>query len=1507
MPNYFPDVDDELRDLEQMDQRRRSSDARLGVTSDESGKIQLPTEQEGARLYALVYDLSQWQKKYPWMKADVVKALAQYGVDPNTPQGRAIAEVGAKVKMDSGLYFYDLGKAIAARNLKSPGFNTPGQRSRDADSMKRAAQAALGIAGQGLGTAYVGADDSFQYLRDVDKNRYVKGSSSLAYEFTEGEDAPVTGQKISDVKGGSGGSMQLAATGAHLKEASVVSAVTPVIRTGMMVLDAPLQELQGQFRNVVSGQPQSLANWESQSDLGIALGNLSRGEQVDVGTGIFVDPKSAVVKERIRRALERGNIGGHTITPGRWVADLVFEPGSREFSLLSGLTDASVAIAADPSNIALGGAAKARAANKLFTEAGGIFGLRKTVSPTAVEKWLDGKPGTEVAEWLATHNDPYELHKMLGKRAPIELLPTLADETDPNQIKDILRPYLGTAIQEKPSVPTALEVARSKPKSRMWGIVPSDVIDLDDAYDSAIQVERSLQNMNAPSEMVGEWFGKMARATDRVERYDVLEGMWGGAKGLLVQQGFSPDQARSLTKMFRDSHEGMFLSFVDERGNPVKMWSDRYDDAGRIIRESDPGNLVEAIGRTVPLPDARALRRATTTHKLLRAISATKEMELRLPVALLDAGQQKIWKPMALLRGAWTIRVVGEEQVRMAASGLDSLFNHPISAIAWITGRKGNVTMTGESFADVAEASQALTRGSAGMIHAPGTVTTGQWRLVDKTPETMSDYTRAWANEIAELHADPIHKKVAQFDNLEDAQAWFRGVGEDGARGQHFREMMAKMGHPELLADMGANSYIAKISRWNSVKSAGDSTLLNAIITGRLNGEAIDLSAIGRMQLNPKFVSALEAYTDIGPQTVKGVSYKVLKGGAIKDRMDRITETAFTALMSWHTNKLSRNPTFRQFYWNEAPTLMPHMTIDAQQALIANARAAGIRGSQLRALRKARHSTGTLTLDDADLIARGHALDNTKNLLYDLSERHQFFDAVRMLAPFGEAWFEIFTRWGQIASNRPQVIRRAQQLIQGARGPDFGEFMGAPTTVDPETGKPVQQGFFYTDSRGEEVFVYPGSEWLTSKLMGVPVPLVGRTEGLNMMGQVFPALGPVAQIPAGYFLPDTPAFDAVNDIVFPYGRPKDPTSISYWAPAWMKRILSKSSDDPQDGIRWANTVMDVARYLSSTGDYDTSTAEGQQKLLADAKNRADKFYWIRSFAQFVAPSSPSPEWLVETSGKEFNGLISSAILAQEFRLMQEANYETAAQDFLAKYGEDAFMTMQSKTHAVVYGYPVTEEGNDWLQTHSQVQKDYPNVYGFFAPQGGEFSYPAYLRAIRDGAKQPLTPEQFVKLSNARLASIQYGLARDELMQKTGGKPSDEQYAWLRQVKDILIREYPGYGELIHNALGLQGGSVKDQAPELIRQLTATLDDPELSATDTGIALRVYLDARSQANEAAITRHEVSSFAQAKSAKYLRDWLRQIGNTLALGHPNFAPLWEQVLESEMNDDTDWGEK
>jgi hypothetical protein len=610
----------------------------------------------------------------------------------------------------------------------------------------------------------------------------------------------------------------------------------------------------------------------------------------------------------------------------------------------------------------------------------------------------------------------------------------------------------------------------------------------------------------------------------------------------------------------------------------------------------------------------------------------------------------------------------------------------------------------------------------------------------------------------------------------------------------------------------------------------------------------------------------------IGPQTVKGDITLVggdTAGGKVGQMVDHAVDSLFNTLMSRPTNYLSRSSTFKQMYYQRVGELIPFMDDAAQIAAITGAEKAGLSANDLTKLRRrVGQGAGDLSLNDADLVAKGYALDATKKLLYDLTDKNQASDIARVVFPFAEAWKEILVTWAKIGMENPVAIRRGSQVAQGARG----------------------AGYFKKDeTTGEEMFVYPGSEFITKKLLGVPTPLQGRVQGLNLFSNgsiLVPGFGPAIQIPAGKLIPHKPQFDMVRELVVPFGEQETSEGfVESFLPAWYQKVR-KAMADPESDRMFGNTVADVAKYLVSTGDYDLSTVDGQEKLSKAAVTKARGLYVIRAMAQFVAPSAPTPEFMAQDKN---GNLLTAQKLSQEFRDLQAINYSTAVEQFLDKYGEDALLYIQPKSRG---GFNPTDELHSWVRDNPEMAKRYPDVYGYFAPAGGEFAITELDRQIATGERENLTPEEGIKLANARVAQMKYAKAKESV----GESPTGPQKQWLREVRDALAEDYPGY-EPEKFELGKTEGA--------IRQLRSALDDPKIAKTDAGQGLAQYMRARDKAMAAAQAQG-LAGFGKAKSMAGVRSWLRDIADTITEEHPDFLPLFDRVLDNEMVVDDATGE-
>lgn len=170
--------------------------------------------------------------------------------------------------------------------------------------------------------------------------------------------------------------------------------VKPVVRTAAVVANTAYQGVIGLGRSAMSEMPSgTFLNPEfhdpkfiqpgdpigsvvglgksvaAQTEGGQAVASLARGEPVDFGSGYLPSPDSPQAKRAAAAARYYSPqlYAGHAWTPGRQLADFLFEPDTTPYTILSGLTDAAVVRSpADPTATALGVVGEAGHASKAF-------------------------------------------------------------------------------------------------------------------------------------------------------------------------------------------------------------------------------------------------------------------------------------------------------------------------------------------------------------------------------------------------------------------------------------------------------------------------------------------------------------------------------------------------------------------------------------------------------------------------------------------------------------------------------------------------------------------------------------------------------------------------------------------------------------------------------------------------------------------------------------------------------------------------------------------------------------------------------------------------------------------------------------------------------------------------------------------------------------------------------------------------------------------------------------
>ena len=655
---------------------------------------------------------------------------------------------------------------------------------------------------------------------------------------------------------------------------------------------------------------------------------------------------------------------------------------------------------------------------------------------------------------------------------------------------------------------------------------------------------------------------------------------------------------------------------------------------------------------------------------------------------------------------------------------------------------------------------------------------------------------------------------------------------------------------------------------------------------------------------------------------------------------DQAVGTLMDVLMSKPTNYLSRSPAFKQYYWNRLSkmyeqaddTLRDLIRLQAKEAGLADDALLNV-GAPIRAVRRASgrevamdetirrfkvdRSEGAeiifnssdnadVMLREMDEIAKSYALEETKNLLYDMSNSHNWSEMYRNVMPFGEAWFEVMTTWGRLIKENPRNLRRMQQAYQGAQ--DSDPFRGVE--ADGEQGR----GLFYRDpNTGEEVFSYPGSGIIADWMLGdasEAVSFTGRVAGLSLATQVMPGLGPMIQIPLSQMgWVDDPNNSVARDLLLPFGKSqvtlKDPISLaSPFVPAWVEKAVSAVFGEEGQGDMqrlYANTSMDVYKTLLMQG-WSDSTEEDMMKTMAEAQKIAKKVYVIKAMSSFAAPTGASELWEVKYGSDDADGdLWAYQNLATAYRQIlndSDGDDVVAYKKFTDLFGVDPLLFTTAKTQRVL-PRAVTLEARRWEYDNVGLYDldRFPNTAYYARPDGvdGEFDYEAYMLQLKDGTRQPLTLEQWAKRRNQMLGKVAYANFQRAADQRF--RDADQKQQWLRQQQASLMSYFPGFGREIP---GLPAtADINTQIQELYRWSL----EPALAESSVGGSLATYLTMR----DSVIQRTKLiygyktdTGFRTGVNAAVYRAQLRQLGMKLSEENPDFVPVFSQILLRELQE-------
>jgi hypothetical protein len=594
----------------------------------------------------------------------------------------------------------------------------------------------------------------------------------------------------------------------------------------------------------------------------------------------------------------------------------------------------------------------------------------------------------------------------------------------------------------------------------------------------------------------------------------------------------------------------------------------------------------------------------------------------------------------------------------------------------------------------------------------------------------------------------------------------------------------------------------------------------------------------------------------------------------------------FNLLNDVAVRKLERSPLFRQYYYQEISKHIDKLSYDEgirlYDSIAERAAAEGVNVRQyigegvfqrkrvsdkIESLKTRPASTaqGKLTVQDLDDYARFKAISDTQDLLYDASTRNNFFDALRIVMPFADAWKDVVGTYAHLgARHNVNMVRQFARVYNG-----FEE-------ADPDQDG---RGFFFRSPTTNEVqFNFPLSGSIAKVLTGINAPLVAPVQRLSQGINIYPALGPYAQFGLSQLLGNDPKYNDLKELFLPYGETTLGELVTAPIPGtYRKAFEAFVADTENTSNTYGNVYLETLRALSVNPKYDLATEQGENDLLSDSRFKARILTGMRLVSQFLGPSAGTQEWKVPT--KQGDQYVN--VMLEQLRKFQTDDYDTAIDKFLNLYGDELALYVSSKSRALREGLEATQEFGDWQATNQAILDRYQRVGAYFGPVGSDFNFTVWEQQRQEKEREKLSDRELIALAQLRIGSAKYRALRKMFPPD----PSDKQRQVLAAYRVQLHDELPGFPELPEFEVNKFENS--------LTELRDALNDSRLADNPIIGQVRRYLEVRDslEAMDGGL------SLRSKKKQKY-RGYLFALGESMGQENPEFDRIWSRLLSQEV---------
>lgn len=867
-----------------------------------------------------------------------------------------------------------------------------------------------------------------------------------------------------------------------------------------------------------------------------------------------------------------------------------------------------------------------------------------------------------------------------------------------------------------------------------FNMVPHRFINLH-AGDGDVQVARLLRQSPVGVETQDELRSLYMAATNPGERQVALEKITEKVmRAFADESGLSRGDLNELLARSKDgrarAHQVLNSRAYDGKGRSAVTF---VDDDGLTHQINLPLFVTQEQNFHV-MPDLDRLRQATTKIGRWKARHPKSEI----PNSLMESFDH-VWRTSVLLRPAWPIRVVGDEQLRILAK---------IGAAAQLK----YLSEIPGAVADEGKRAAAKVGMAAGLVDemptprlrigerpfdyrgydleaafgAPGDAN-NQFRQLNSARSSWQALSGIDADEadlLTHLRQRSGDFKTKAPDAANYGPDWQRAVNLQFGKDPIGRKLLAGESVDDVVLWLNTSDEGRALAQRFSFRAGSDPRPWVDAMAETIDDYTLNDPGLKALALDQK--ATIDDLIRIAPDAndrpmIHGEIVNQLTGTAIwRDTLRGVIDKSFDVLGTQPTDVLSRNPFFDATYQAEMRRLID---------LWESQDGARITGAQLRGLENK---------------ARQYALRESKDLLYDLAEQSRLAQVLRFYVPFYSAFAEVTTRWAGLAVENPAFLARARMVWNSP------EKAGV---VTDENGSIIDDKgnarFWLTGAKteaGAERFI--NMQLLPEQARDLLRSIPGAKRladskynkvGFNLALSGAPGFGPIVQLPVNQLVVDRPDLEDAVSWALPMGS--TPSIRDLLLSSGVKKAWTAAEgEDSRAFVNSRNSIYDAKRVEFLLGQRDTAPT------WEEATNEAKTFWKMRTVASFISPvapgfSSPYQPYIDAYRNAQTRLRDNPAALADS-----QGNQRSADEWFLDTFSTEFFPLTESLSRSND-GIAPTTEGFKARKKYQALVEAHPELGGLIIGNegAGEFAGAVYsyqlTHALRPGSgdKQRETP------------------------------------------------------------------------------------------------------------------------------------------------------------------------